>query len=159
MRVARRVVAWSVVGLLVWFLWPTQFGGRFSEVVVSGRSMEPTYHDGEMVITEREHHYEAGDAIVYRVPNGHPGSGLLVVHRVVRVRPDGTMVVRGDNRATIDQWFPRRADVLGRAIVVVPFGGRMLLGLTSPLVLAAIAGLLVTWRMWPDRLSPEGLLT
>jgi signal peptidase I len=152
-RVVQRVV--YVIGLAVfvaaaWFLWPVRWGGTFAEVVVTGHSMEPTFHTGDLVVTKKDDRYRVGDKVVYQIPKGEPGAGIHVVHRIIGRRADGTLVLQGDNRTTPDDWRPRPADVVGRVETVVPQAGRVLVGLSNPLVLAALIGLIVTAWLWPE---------
>ncbi len=156
-RVVDRVLL--VVGLVVfvsaaWFLWPVRWGGTYAEVVVSGHSMEPTFHTGDLVVTRKGDRYRVGDKVVYQIPKGEPGAGIHVVHRIIGSRPDGTLVLQGDNRTTPDDWRPRTKDVVGRVVAVVPMAGRVLLWLAQPLVLAAIVGLILTVWLWPERRRP-----
>jgi signal peptidase len=161
-RTNRRIRRHVVVGLrstvclalfvaAAWCLWPARWGGTFAEVVVSGHSMEPTYHTGDLVVTERSDHYRIGDKVVYTIPKGEPGAGIDVVHRIVDFRPDGTLVLQGDNRVTPDDWRPTTHDVVGRVVAMVPVAGLLLVWLSRPLVLAVMAGLIITAWLWPDR--------
>lgn len=133
-----------------WFLFPQRWGGQFSQVVVSGHSMEPTYHSGDLVITRTADRYRVGDSLVYRVPKDQPGEGLLVVHRVIG-HDGGGYLLQGDNRTTPDQWRPRDRDVVGRVIAVVPVAGKIIIGLSNPWILALLFGLIITLWCWPDR--------
>ena len=109
-RRVRNVVGWLVtVAILVamgWLLLPARFGGPVSYVVVRGTSMEPTYHVGDMLYVREQSSYEIGDVIVYRIPEGAPGEGVQVVHRLVEIRSDGTFTLRGDNRDRADLDHP-----------------------------------------------------
>jgi signal peptidase len=134
-----------------WCLWPARWGGTFSEVVVSGHSMEPVFHTGDLVVTKKSEHYRIGDKVVYEIPKGEPGAGIHVVHRIIGVRADGTFVLQGDNRVTPDDWRPSSHDVLGRVVAMVPQAGSMLLWTSRPLVLAGLAGLIITVWLWPPR--------
>jgi signal peptidase len=157
-RIRRRVVdgVLYTIGLvlflsLAWFLWPVRWGGTFAEVVVSGHSMEPVFHTGDLVVTKKSDHYRIGQKVVYTIPKHEPGAGVHVVHRIIGVRPDGSFVMQGDNRITPDDWRPTSHDVVGRVVAVVPQAGRALLWLAQPLVLAALAGLILTVWLWPER--------
>jgi signal peptidase I len=123
------------IAAFAWAMWPTQFGGNTSVVVVSGPSMEPTYHSGDVLIVRKKTPV-VGDVIVFTVPDRK----AQVVHRVIERRSDGTMIVQGDNRSTPDLPLPRDSDVVGVAIQIIPQGWILLRLLTSPLVLGAAAG-------------------
>jgi signal peptidase len=143
-----------------WFLWPVRWGGTFAEVVVSGHSMEPVFHTGDLVVTKKSDHYRVGDKVVYTIPKGEPGAGIHVVHRIIGIRRDGTYVMQGDNRVTPDDWRPTSHDAVGRVVAVLPVAGRLLLWLARPWVLAGLFGLIITVWLWPDQdvrrpVSPE----
>ncbi len=124
-----------VAAAVLWMLWPAWLGGGTSLIVVSGVSMEPTYHDGDVLIVH-DMHAEPGDVIAFRVP-GREGQ---IVHRVVERRSDGRLLVQGDNRETPDLPLPSDADVIGVAVVQIPFGKQLLRLATDPLVLGVGAG-------------------
>ncbi len=119
----------------LWLLLPAWLGGGTSLIVVSGVSMEPTYHDGDVLLV-RDTRPEPGDVIAFRVP----GLEGQLVHRVVERRPDGRLLVQGDNRATPDLPLPSDADVVGVAVLEIPFGQQVLRLATDPLVLGVGAG-------------------
>jgi signal peptidase I len=142
-RGARRLTGWSLVVTVAWLLLPLQYGGSLGTTVVSGQSMEPTFWTGDLVVTWRTGDYEVGDAVVYQVPEGEPGEGLHVVHRVVEQTDQG-FVMLGDNNDEPDLWTPTSDDVLGEVVLHVPEGGRWMRLLLSPLALALLCGVLVT---------------
>ena len=57
-----------------------------------------------------------GDLVVFRY------DGTLVVHRVMRVRPDGSLVMRGDANADADPAPVDGDSVRGTVIAVMPVG-------------------------------------
>jgi signal peptidase I len=142
-RGATQLTGWSLVVAVAWLLLPLQYGGSLGTTVVSGHSMEPTYWTGDLVVTWRTGDYEVGDAVVYQVPEGEPGEGLHVVHRVVE-ETDRGFVMLGDNNDEPDLWTPTADDVLGEVVLHVPEGGRWMRLLLSPLALALLCGVLVT---------------
>lgn len=104
-----------------------------SPVVVVGESMEPTMHDGDLVLVRPQPAYEVGDVIAFRVPEDDEGSRATVIHRVVGGSADTGYRTLGDNRETVDLWRPRPRDVLGASWVRVPWVGTALVFLRSPL--------------------------
>ncbi|NTV39650.1 MAG: S26 family signal peptidase, partial [Demequinaceae bacterium] len=58
------LLIWAIVAIDAFYLWPTQLQGSTSMVIVSGRSMEPTYFSGDLVIA-RKMDPTVGDVIVY----------------------------------------------------------------------------------------------
>lgn len=128
-------------GLLAFwlFLAPATLGGRTGYVVVSGNSMEPTLNGGDFVLTRRVDGYSIGDVVAFRVPEGQPAAGQIVIHRIIDTRPSG-FTTQGDNRDLPDLWTPAARDIVGREWIRVPGAGQAIYVLRSPLVLATIAG-------------------
>lgn len=127
--------------LVVWFLLlgPAFLGGPATYVLVSGESMEPTLHGGDLAVLRQQDDYGAGDIVAFRVPQGEPGAGAIVIHRVVGGSPEGGFLMQGDNKDAPDRWSPTEDDILGKKWFSVPGGGRFLAYLQSPLLLAALA--------------------
>lgn len=132
----------TVAALLLWVLLlrPEMLGGPASYVLVSGHSMEPTLHTGDLVLALDQPSYRVGDVIVYRVPNG-PGAGTFVIHRVVGGDAATGYVTQGDNRDTIDPWRPKPHDIAGALEATAPRVGFAFAFLRTPLGLALVAGL------------------
>ncbi len=124
-----------------WFflLRPQNLGGPVGYVIVSGQSMEPTLHSGDLVLVRQRDSYQAGDVIAYRIPRGEPGEGIIVVHRIVGGSAEEGFVTRGDNRTGADLWRPRPQDIAGALWLHLPRVGWLLGLLRTPLVLATAA--------------------
>lgn len=131
------VVVWTVA------LRPQFLGGPTAVVLVSGTSMEPSLHTGDLVLVHRRPSYRVGDVVAYRVPRGNVGEGQVVIHRIVGGTAESGFVVRGDNRGTDDQWRPKPADIVGTHWADVPTGKPVLAALRSPIGLAALAAAFV----------------
>ena len=113
-------------------------------IVVSGESMEPTMHTGDIVFVWPQSHYEVGSVVVYRIPDGQPGEGRTVIHRVTGHRGD-QMILQGDNNDSVDPWNPTVDDALGARVVLIPKIGIYLALLRKPSVLASLfAGIVTT---------------
>jgi signal peptidase len=141
----RLLRSWVQVVLVIGIsalLWPSSLGGRVDYVMVSGTSMQPGMHTGDLVLVRKGSTYEVGDAIAYRIPDGQVGEGAVVIHRVTG--GDGTegYVTQGDNRDQPDDWHPTDADVLGTRWALVPQAGTAVARLRTPLPLAVLAALL-----------------
>jgi signal peptidase len=133
------VLAALVVGWIL-FLRPVSLGGPASYASVTGRSMEPRLHSGDLVIAREQSSYGVGDVVVYRVPAGQAGGGSLIVHRIVGGDARSGFVLQGDNKDTPDQWRPTRSDILGKSWIELPGSGNALLILRRPIVLASVLG-------------------
>lgn len=131
------------------FLLPQQLGGPATYVVVAGESMQPSLHPGDLVVAREADSYGVGDVVVFSAPEGR------VVHRIVGGSAHDGFVVQGDNKANADRWRPTADDVLGRAWLRIPSGGRALLAIRSPLILAVLSGLLAFLAVLADDESTE----
>jgi signal peptidase I len=135
-------IALTVLACLFWaqFLRPQSLGGSAAYVLVSGQSMEPRYHTGDLVLVERQASYHPGQVVAYRVPKGDPMAGAQVIHRIIGGDSTHGFVVRGDNRTAPDVWRPKPGDILGAKVVRLPDAIVVLRFLRAPLFLALLAG-------------------
>lgn len=141
-----RLAALIAIGLA---FWPARVGGLMSYTVVSGQSMEPTFHTGDLVLAHRWVPPSPGRVVVYEIPGGQVGGGLLVVHRVRERRPDGSFAIRGDNERSDDAWHIGGEDIGGGKLLLVPKGAYLLALLRSTWAQAAFAAILVARLAWP----------
>jgi signal peptidase I len=111
----------SLILLAAWLvlLRPARLGGPGSYVVVSGTSMEPGLHTGDLAILWRADRYDRGDVIAFRVDEGG-----TVIHRVIGGDQRAGYVTQGDNRETPDQWRPLPNVILGRMWLHLPAAGQ-----------------------------------
>jgi len=142
------VVVAMTVGALYLVL-PPSLGGRTTFTMVAGTSMEPTYHTYDLAITYRKSDPVPGDIIVYKVPDGEPGEGRQVIHRITGGDADTGYVTQGDNRSGPDIWHPRRADVVGTVVTMVPKGGLVLSKFLRLGNIGIVALAFVAWAVWP----------
>jgi signal peptidase I len=150
-----------VAACVLWamFLRPQVLGGKAGYVLVSGQSMEPRYHTGDMVLVERHSSYRIGEIIAYRVPKGDPMAGAQVIHRIIGGNGTRGFVVQGDNRTGADTWRPKNGDIVGSETLLLPQAVIVLQFLRSPLLLGLLAAafvfvyLLVGRKPEPEPLS------
>lgn len=106
-RIAEGILALVVVAL----------GWSHGVLYVEGGSMQPALYPGDLIVYRRIGHEPVrGDLVVFR------HDGTLVVHRVMRVRPDDSLVMRGDANADDDPSPVDGDSVRGTVIAVVPVG-------------------------------------
>jgi signal peptidase len=130
----------AVVAVALWFGLPQSLGGRADWVLVSGTSMLPHLHSGDLVLVERHSSYHVGEVVAYRVPKGEVGGGHVVIHRIIGGNGRTGWTMKGDNRTARDLWYPTNRDVLGAKLVRIPDAWFVLRFLHAPLFLALVAG-------------------
>ena len=113
--------------------------GAVAVVTTTGVSMNPEYHEGDLVIVAAADDYRIGQIAAYR-DRVHE---LVVLHRVIGRTPAG-YVLRGDNNQSVDAVQPQPADMIGRAVLHVPGAGTWLRRLMHPAVLGSLVFLLLT---------------
>ena len=146
--VTRRLAGWigpaivivSLLGALA-FLRPGQPSAPFRYVTVSGHSMDPTLHTGDLAVMSRASRYRVGDIVAYRVPAGEPGAGVLVIHRIVGGNARRGFLLKGDNKSDLDPWKPRPGDIVGKLEIHIPKVGLAAALMRTPLAFALLAGL------------------
>jgi signal peptidase len=137
----------ALVAVLGWFCLPQRLGGRADWVMVSGTSMLPRFHSGDLVLVERHSTYHVGEVDAYRVPKGQVGAGYVVIHRIVGGNGQTGWKMRGDNRTAPDLWRPTDHDVLGAKLLRIPNAWFVLRLLHMPLVLGLFAGFLAFFML------------
>jgi signal peptidase len=131
----------AVVGTLLWFCLPQGLGGRASWVLVSGTSMLPRLHTGDLVLVEHRSSYHVGEVIAYRVPEGQVGAGHVVIHRIVGGSGTTGWKMKGDNRTAPDLWHPTNHDVVGAEALRIPDAWLVLRVFHMPVLLALFSAL------------------
>ena len=142
-------IAIAILLCLFWaqFLRPQSLGGNAGYVLVSGQSMEPRYHTGDLVLVEKHASYHAGELIAYRVPKGDPMAGAQVIHRIIGGNAQSGFIVQGDNRTAPDVWRPKSGDIVGAKALRIPNAVLILQFLRSPILLALLAACFVFVRV------------
>jgi signal peptidase I len=152
-------VAVAVAGWGAW-LRPVTLGGNAAYVIVDGRSMEPTYEDGDLVLVRRSSSYAPGDVIAFRA-GGQFEDPTRIIHRIVGGSSDGFQT-QGDNRDRLDPWTPTDDDIIGKAQLHIPMAGDIASAIVQPEFFAAMGGAAVVLggtrrrrRRRPQHLSPD----
>src|SRR5579862_197548 len=138
-RLSFAAVQLALVGALLWFCLPQSLGGRAGWVVVSGTSMLPHMHTGDLVLVERQSSYHVGEVVAYRVPKGQVGAGYEVIHRIVGGNARTGWTMQGDNRTLPDLWHPHNSDIVGARLLWIPKAYLFLRFLHTPLLLGLLA--------------------
>jgi len=151
----------AFVAALLWFCLPQALGGRAGWILVSGTSMLPHLHTGDLVLVERRSGYHVGEVVAYRVPKGQVGAGFVVIHRIVGGNGRTGWRMKGDNRTAADLWRPTNRDVFGAKLLRIPHAWLVLRFFHTPLFLALLAGFGVFFAIAftrdrePDADAPE----
>src|ERR1700731_1023704 len=142
-------IAFVILVCLFWsqYLRPQSLGGRASYVLVSGKSMLPRYHTGDLVLVEKQPSYHIGQLIAYRVPKGDPLAGAQVIHRIIGGDAKHGFIVKGDNRTAPDVWRPKPGDIVGAKALRIPNAVLILQFLRSPIFLGLLAACFVFVRV------------
>jgi signal peptidase I len=107
----------AVVGAWWITLAPRSLGGPGTYVVVSGKSMLPLLHTGDLVIARQQSHYHLGEIVVVSIDGGE------VIHRLWAGNAKVGWTTKGINKLTPDLWTIPNKDVLGTKWFVVPNAG------------------------------------
>lgn len=132
-----------------WFMFaPPQLGGKTGYVIVSGSSMNPLLHEGDLVLLrDTGDAVHVGDVVAYR--SAHLG-GRTVLHRVIALEGD-SFALQGDNNDFIDPDRPTIADMQGGLWLTVPRLGGALAALQEPRWAALVAALVAFFIFGGDR--------
>ena len=129
----------ALVAALGWFCLPQSVGGRADWVMVSGTSMLPHLHTGDLVLVEHQSSYHVGEVVAYRVPKGEVGAGFVVIHRIIGGNGRTGWKLQGDNRTAPDMWYPTDHDVIGSKTLRIPDAWFVIRLLHMPLLLGLFA--------------------
>ena len=129
----------AFVGALLWYCLPQSFGGRAGWVLVSGTSMLPNLHTGDLVLVEHRSSYHVGEVVAYRVPKGQVGAGHVVIHRIIGGNGTKGWTMKGDNRTAPDLWYPTNHDVIGAKSLRIPDAWFVLRVFHMPVLLGLFA--------------------
>ena len=127
-----------VVAFTGWILFaPPQLGGQARMVIVDGNSMQPGYHQGDLVIVHSADYYQVGDIVAYK----HLQMGKYVIHRIIAEELN-RFVLQGDNNTWTDGFKPTQAEIIGKHWIRIPKLGKVITWLRKPIYIAFFASLL-----------------
>jgi signal peptidase len=133
----------ALAGACLWLALPQGLGGRAAWVLVSGTSMLPRLHTGDLVLVEHESSYHVGEVVAYRVPKGDVGAGHVVIHRIIGGNGTTGWTLQGDNRTAPDLWRPTNHDLVGAKELRIPHAWLLLRIFHMPVLLALFAAFAV----------------
>jgi signal peptidase len=130
-------------------------------MVGEGVSMEPTIVTGDLVVFsgEASHKVVPGDIVLFREitidESGQVGAlSKPVMHRILYLTTNGTQTyikTKGDNNPTPDDWLVPEQSILGKAVLIIPKVGFVMLLLDSLQVkIILIAAILFLTFAWPS---------
>jgi len=113
-RVLARALLVGVAAVFVVFFRPQALGGRVSYGTALTSSMVPTIPKGDLVAAEKQSRYQSGNIIVYRLPGSGPGSGKVIIGRIVGGNGVTGFAIKGDSAPGRYRFHPTNADVVGK---------------------------------------------
>jgi signal peptidase len=129
----------AIIAACLWFGLPQRLGGRADWVMVTGTSMLPHFHTGDLVLVEHQSGYHVGQVVAYRIPKNEIGGGHVVIHRIIGGNGTTGWRMKGDNRTAPDLWYPTNHDVIGARELRIPDAWFVLRIFHMPLMLALFA--------------------
>jgi len=135
--------ALSVVLIALWwvFLAPVAIGGPASFVIVHGRSMEPAYSAGDLVVARAASEYRVDDIVIFRAPDQR----RYIIHRIVGGDAVEGWSTQGDGNVRADRWSVADDTIIGREWFVVPRVAEAVAAVQrAPVHFAATIGFAVT---------------
>lgn len=140
-----RAVGWALLIGLVVLGWPSTMGGCTTLTIVTGHSMEPTLHPGDLAIT-RCGSPQVGDVVSYRP---FTDKSPVVIHRIIGGDATNGWELQGDNNHFIDPFKPVAGQVTGVMVAAVPRLGAVMSFFTSPLMWVSLLLLAAALALWP----------
>jgi len=127
-----------IVGLVfAWiFLAPTKIGGQASYVIIHGKSMEPKFYAGDLVLVRKTSSYQVGEIVTY----WDDSMAAYTIHRIIDIKQD-RFILKGDNNSWIDPVQPDQEEIIGKLWIHLPRVGRTMEWLRSPINFALIVAI------------------
>ncbi|TAL14438.1 MAG: signal peptidase I [Frankiales bacterium] len=124
-------IAWVLLAVAAFVLWPERWGGTMTYVITSGTSMQPGFVQGDLAVLRSSGDYRVGDVAAY------DSSELkkIVMHRILTETDEG-YTFQGDNNDFVDPETVTEDQMLGELVVRVPGVGKYLAWFLKPINLA-----------------------
>lgn len=128
MKRGTHAVAWALLAVAAFVLWPERWGGTMTYVLTSGVSMQPGFEQGDLAVLRTADDYRVGDVAAYN------SSELkkIVMHRIEKESEKG-YTFQGDNNDFVDPETVTDDQMLGELVLRVPGVGNYLGWLSKPL--------------------------
>src|SRR5574341_996722 len=127
-----------VLLLTIWvILAPIQLGGQAAYVIIDGKSMEPGFHLGDLVVVRRAPTYQIGDMVAY----DNAELNRYVFHRIIDERGNH-FVLKGDNNEWTDSYQPGQSELVGKFWLHLPGVGKWVRWARLPSNMGLMAGII-----------------
>ncbi len=128
----------------IWLMFaPIPLGGQTAYVIISGNSMEPIFHFGDLAIVRHETTYQIGEIVTYH----NTELGKNVIHRIIGLE-QAHFILKGDNNSWIDSYQPTQDEIIGKLWIFVPGIGKAIewfrIPINMALIIAIMGGVLMT---------------
>lgn len=131
----RETLAYIIIGvLLAWGINQGMAAALSTDmpvVAVESNSMVPVFYKGDILVLQGigSDGPQVGDVVVYSVN----GREIPIVHRIVKVNPDGSYQTKGDaNDGQLDfEYHVSEGSIHGKVVSIVPYLGWVKLGATE----------------------------
>lgn len=96
-------------------------GTQMPVVSVVSESMEPILHRGDLLVVIGPNDLKVGDIIIYNVH----GIKYTIVHRIIKINPDGTYESKGDNNngQAYYEHNIKKEQIIGKVVLASPLLG------------------------------------
>ncbi|CAN2211884.1 sigpep_I_arch, signal peptidase I [Candidatus Nanopelagicaceae bacterium] len=116
------------VAILLLLFSAFSFTGAVKARIVLTGSMAPAINTGDVILTTPVNRKEpkVGDVIAYQAKRFNGQSVAVFSHRIIGGDIDSGFIVKGDSNKSPDTQKPKRGDILGVVIFVIPYIGNLL---------------------------------
>jgi signal peptidase I len=121
-------VSGYVVAIVLLLFSALSFSGEVKARIVLTGSMAPAINTGDVILTTPVNRKEPkiGDVIAYQAKRFNGQSVAVFSHRIIGGDINSGFIVKGDSNKSPDTQRPKRGDILGVVIFVIPFIGNLL---------------------------------